>query len=118
MESGFQSEGVIFDREGVLKRLMGDKDLLEVVLESFFADIPGRIEELQQAVGKMDSENIVLISHVIKGAAGNVGAVSVSDIARHMEDNARKGVIDNIENLFQKLRSEYTLFVKEVKNQK
>lgn len=110
MERNFQEGNVVFDREGLLKRLMGDNELVGVVLDSFLSDIPDRIELLRQAVNEKDLPNIILQSHVIKGAAGNVGAVSVSNIARIMESDAREEKGDDMEGLIEKLEMEFEVF--------
>lgn len=68
-----------------LSRLtMGDRDLELEVLKMFLAQIPHYIEMMKSA--KTDDE-IYVASHTIKGAASNVGAFKLADLARSAEQS-------------------------------
>ncbi len=72
-----------------LSRLtMGDKELELDVLKMFLAQIPNYIDMIKSAE---TSDQIYIASHTIKGAASNVGAFNLSDMARNAEES---GVFD------------------------
>ena len=81
-------EGVVFDRTTLIDRLMGDRAVAQTILEGFLEDIPGRMTELRGAVERGDSLVTRRLAHTIKGAAVNVGAFALEDVAQRMEDFA------------------------------
>jgi len=76
---------VIFDKDGVLKRLMGDEDLVAEILKAFLGDMPGQVSSLEAALDSKDMEAVRRIGHTIKGASANIGAINVTDIAFTIE---------------------------------
>ncbi len=69
-----------------LSRLtMGDRDLELEVLKMFLAQIPNYIEMIKSA--KTEQE-IYVASHTIKGAASNVGAFKLAELARNAEKHS------------------------------
>lgn len=70
-----------------LSRLtMGDKDLEMDVLKMFLAQIPNYLEKIKLA---QTDDEIYVISHTLKGAASNVGAFNLADIARNAEQSGQ-----------------------------
>ena len=68
-----------------LSRLtMGDRDLELEVLKMFLAQIPSYLELIKSADSK---EEIYNAAHTVKGAAANVGAFPLADLARNAEEN-------------------------------
>jgi len=80
-----------------LSRLtMGDKDLELDVLKMFLAQIPNYIEMMKTA---QSSDEIYVAAHTIKGAASNVGAFSLAQMARDAEQNQRFAIQDTLDEL-------------------
>jgi len=75
----------IFDKEGALKRLMGDEDLVAEILTAYLGDMPGQLSSLETALENKDMEAVRRIGHTVKGASANIGAIKVSDIAFAVE---------------------------------
>ncbi len=63
---------------------MGDRDLELEVLKMFLAQMPSYLQMIKSA--KTDDE-IYNAAHTIKGAAGNVGAFALADLARNAEES-------------------------------
>ncbi|MBN2725170.1 MAG: PAS domain S-box protein [Deltaproteobacteria bacterium] len=80
-----ETSPVIFDEKGLMKRLMGDVILRNLVLETFVEDIPGKIMELKEACSDREYSDIKRIAHLIKGAGLNVGALSLAETAYDIE---------------------------------
>lgn len=74
-----------FDWDGLLHRLMGDEDLAKEIIGDFIEQIPDRLHAVKKA---LNNQNLLLIhreAHIIKGASGNVGALTLQEIAQQIE---------------------------------
>ncbi len=84
----------IFDRDGALKRLMGDEDLFKTVSEAFLEDIPGLIKALRESLERGDASTSERQAHSIKGASAGVGGERLRKVAFDMERDAKSGNLD------------------------
>jgi HPt (histidine-containing phosphotransfer) domain-containing protein len=82
---------VIFDRDGFLKRIMGDVDLARTLADAFLGDMPAQIEQLKTAIATGDIRLAGRQAHRIKGAASNVGGMALQRVAFSMELAAKTG---------------------------
>ena len=101
----------VFDKEGLLARLMGDEELAAEILAGLLDDIPCQIANLKDALEKQDAASFHRIAHTIKGAAGNTGATALERAARTAEEAAMQGSLASgpehimeIEECFSKLK--------------
>jgi HPt (histidine-containing phosphotransfer) domain-containing protein len=78
----------------MLDRLMYDEDLVATVIEEFLTEMPQHIEALRRAVELKDMQGAERKSHLIKGAAANVGGDELRAVAFKMERAAKGGEID------------------------
>lgn len=83
--------GTVFDREGLVARLMGDEDLAQRIIGGFVGDMPRQIALLAQAVNNLDSKAVRLVAHSIKGAAASVGGLEIREMAWKLEQTGRAG---------------------------
>ncbi len=81
----------IWDRAGMMDRLMGDEDLAEKVLQGFLMDIPEQIAVLMRFLEAGDASGTRRQAHTIKGASANVGGERLVAVAFEMEKAARDG---------------------------
>ena len=65
---------MVFNEEGLLKRLMGDKKLAQIILDGFLKDMPVQMEKLKDRLVEGEPPGIRKQAHTIKGAAASVGA--------------------------------------------
>ena len=89
-------ETPVFDRAGMLTRLMDDEDLARTVVESFLEDIPRQIESLRSYLAAGDAEGALRQAHTIKGASANVGGESLRAAALEMEKAAKAGDLADV----------------------
>lgn len=89
----------VFDLEGFLKRIGGDMEIAEAVVDGFLSDIPQRFSKLSQAMAVKDPKGVRQHAHAIHGAAVNIGARHLGEILRTMEEEARMGNLNSIESL-------------------
>ncbi len=91
MRPAAKVEPAVFDRAGVLNRLMDDTDLARVVLQGFLGDLPRQIEALRTCLLAGDAPGVVRAAHTIQGASANVGGDALRAVALLLEEAARGG---------------------------
>lgn len=102
----------VFDRGGLLSRLGGKTELIGKFVALFRTGMDGNLSKLLVAAENRDTEGIRLNAHTIKGAAGNIGAPRVQDIASRIEKAGREERLDEALALFPSLNGEYEAFVR------
>ena len=78
-------EDRVFVREILLERLMGDTQLADIVITGFLKDIPFQLDEIKRNIDERKPEKAGMLSHKVKGAAGNIASPSLQGIAGEME---------------------------------
>ncbi|MDE1885785.1 MAG: response regulator [Xanthomonadaceae bacterium] len=73
--------------------VMGDEftDLVRVYLE----DTPKSIALLEKAAGSADNQGLIAPAHSLKSTSANLGALSLSELAKRLEHGARAGDLGN-----------------------
>jgi HPt (histidine-containing phosphotransfer) domain-containing protein len=79
------------DMAGAMARFDGDLPLYRELLQEFLSELPERIRLIEEASTRRDGERLREIAHCIRGAAGTLGADTVSAIARAIEENGSAG---------------------------
>jgi len=105
-----QKEYEIFDRKELLDRMNGDEELVKELLELFLNNAPLQIEVLKQAFNERNLDLLIYQVHTIKGASGNMGAKLLVDTSVAIEIRARKGHMEEIPCLIEKLEEEFEKF--------
>jgi len=67
-------------------------ELIELFIDTGFADF----HKIQEAMARSDSDQVMRSAHTIKGAAGNLGLMDVSETAKIIEENANNNQLDNL----------------------
>ncbi len=92
---GHEPEAV-FDRAGMLGRLMEDENLARRVAAGYLEDIPLQIKVLREYLQSGDVANAERQAHTIKGASATVGGEALREVAFDMEKAARAGDLDAV----------------------
>ncbi|QKW58470.1 hybrid sensor histidine kinase/response regulator [Stenotrophomonas sp. NA06056] len=66
-------------------------DAAAQIVAVFLEDAPQLVQQLQQAAQGNDIERLQALSHSLKSSSANVGALSLSAVARRIEHEARSG---------------------------
>ncbi|WP_265949600.1 EAL domain-containing protein [Dechloromonas sp. A34] len=90
-----------------LREFLGDS--ISEAIRPFLEDMPGYLFELEGAIAIGNADTIRKVAHVIKGAAGNLGAVAMANAARAMEQHAEAGTLSDSSELLLRLRTEFAL---------
>ena len=89
--SSIKSQIPVFDKAGMLDRLMDDQDLARMIVEGFLKDIPLQITALQGYLETGDATGTERQAHSIKGASANVGGERLRAVAFEIEKTAMTG---------------------------
>jgi PAS domain S-box-containing protein len=81
----------VFDRAGMLARLMGDEELARIVVGGFFTDIPLQLEALNGYLHGGDEAGALRQLHSIKGASAQLGGEALRAVAIEMETAGKDG---------------------------
>ncbi len=79
------------------------RELIELFVDTGAADF----QTIQDALAGGSSEQVMRAAHTIKGAAGNLGLMDVSEIAKSIEDCAIKNQLDSIGPAIEILRTQF-----------
>ena len=93
-----QTDRPVWDRAGMLERLMGDQALAQAVLQGFVTDMPRQMQALREMLAAGDLEGATRKAHTIKGAAAAVGGEVVRATAAAMEAAGRSGDLHTMRN--------------------
>jgi len=105
--SAQEPEDMVFDKAGMMRRLMDDEELAITITKGFLDDLPGRIEELKGHLGAGDALGVKHVTHSIKGAAANLGGNALSALAADMEKKAKAGELEAVTDSLPELEKQF-----------
>ena len=105
-----QPEGIVFDLNTLLRRLMGDKELAATVIHGFIEDIPLQLKQLRACVDNADASGLRLQAHTLKGSTATVEAKAMHTIALEMERAAAACQFDRCCELLPLVAEEFERF--------
>jgi signal transduction histidine kinase/DNA-binding response OmpR family regulator len=99
----------VFDRAGMLARMMGDETLAAAVVDGFLEGMPGEIEALRRHVAAGDAPAARRQAHSIKGASANVGGEALRAVAFAAEEAGQAGDLEAMMAHVPDLESQFAL---------
>jgi diguanylate cyclase (GGDEF)-like protein len=90
-----------------LRDILGSS--ISEAIQPFLEDMPRYLKELESAIAAGEAGIIRQVAHVIKGAASNLGAVTLAGVARDMEQQAEAGALGESSEGLLRLRTEYAV---------
>ncbi len=108
---------LIFDRAGMITRLMDDEKLARTVVEGFIEDIPLQIEALRGYLETGDAASAERQAHTIKGASANVGGERLRAAALEMEIAGKAGDMNAINACLVELETQFDLLSQAMKKE-
>jgi len=97
----------VFDKTALLNRIGGDEDICQEIIGIFLQDMPGQIEFLENTINKNNPALVDRQAHTLRGASGNVGAVSLQDAAMHLEEAGKKGDLSRAAEMLNTIKKEF-----------
>jgi len=107
VDQAFETDAPVFDKPGMMRRLMDDIDLAQTVTTGFLEDIPLQIERLKGYLDDNDIDGAQRLAHTIKGASANVSGESVRELTLEMENAAKAGELDSIKASIPELETRF-----------
>jgi PAS domain S-box-containing protein len=104
----------VFDREDLMRRIGCDENILEEILHGFIDDYSAHLEKLQQAVFDQNTDSTYRLVHLMKGAAANMSANPLQELASRMETLLLTGESGHAAALIQQIRKEFEDFKSQV----
>jgi HPt (histidine-containing phosphotransfer) domain-containing protein len=80
--------GSVFDRAGLLERSLGDERLAGAILAVFLAEASEAVRALHNASERGNLGWAAEIAYTLRGAAGNVGAPLIGEVAERLRSAA------------------------------
>jgi two-component system, sensor histidine kinase and response regulator len=103
----------IFDAADLVERLGGREEMVARFLAMFTVATAGYLKALRQAVESGDLEQTRIQSHTIKGAAANISAWRMRELADALEALSREGAHEGAVDLLQGLEKGFSEFCRE-----
>lgn len=100
----------VFNEDELLDRLMDDRQLEQVILEAFLAEMPSQILALKQYIWQRDAENARFQAHSMRGASANLAAHALRDVFLEVESFAQRGDLVGMAACISRMESEYRRF--------
>jgi PAS domain S-box-containing protein len=110
-----EPEMPVFDKTGLMARLMGDEDLAKRLLQVFLEDIPRQIEALRGYLEAGNAPNAMRQSHSIKGASASVGGEALRAVSFEIENACKNGDLDAAKACLAKLEAQFASLQEAVK---
>jgi two-component system sensor histidine kinase/response regulator len=105
----------IWDKAGMLARLMNNCDLVKKILEVYFRDLPLQIQTLKARVEAGDLVGAERQAHPIKEASANVGGEQLRALAIEIEKSFRSKNLTDIDKRMSELEMQFELLKEEVR---
>jgi HPt (histidine-containing phosphotransfer) domain-containing protein len=77
----------------LLEMTGGDMSFVNELVETYLDDGHRQVEALRDAAARGASEDLVRPAHSLKSSSSNVGALALGELARDLEEAARRGVV-------------------------
>jgi signal transduction histidine kinase/HPt (histidine-containing phosphotransfer) domain-containing protein len=102
-----EGQSEMLNMRDALKRMGGDRTMLEVLHRQFLKHAPERMKALDEAAAETRLKEVAVISHSLKSVFGSIGADACSEIAAELETVADSGDGPNVGPVFQRLQESF-----------
>ena len=99
----------VFDRSGLMERLMDDEELARMVIAGFLEDIPVQIQAWKEYLDKDDAAGAHRQAHTIKGASAKIGGEALRELAFEMEKKGKEGDLTGVRSRMGALERQFKL---------
>lgn len=96
-----RGQEILLDRKRALEHVQGDEEFLNEIYQIFLEEIPGRVEQFQEALRGGDIDAVIGLAHSLKGVSLTIGAISCHKTAERLEMAARDGDEKRVREIFE-----------------
>ena len=104
----------VFDKEGALDRVAGDKGFLFELFEIALEDSKDRIKKIESAIDSNNFKELAEAAHALKSAMGNVGAMTCHASCYALEVLGKNSSIAGAKEELENLHTQMALFKKQI----
>lgn len=87
------------------------RELIELFIDTGKSDF----QKIQEGMANSDADQVMRSAHTIKGAAGNLGLIDVSETAKMIEEDANNNKLDGLDTTVDMLKAQFEV-IKEFTN--
>ncbi len=103
---GAPNDGTVLDTQALLRRVDGDPALLTEIVGLYRGDSASLLTEIRDALASGAVESLERMAHRLKGSLATLGAEAAAEVARKLEQAARRADPAEAAALFEALRQE------------
>jgi len=107
-ESSAARSAASLDREGLLARVEGDRDLLRELVAIFAEEAPLQLSAIRAAVWKGDAAAVAWAAHALAGCASNIGGLTVAELSGRLEQQGAANRLEGARELYERLAAALT----------
>jgi len=103
---------------GLLDSVGGDREFLQELVETFFADSPDQFDALRTSLAGGDAETFRRAAHSMKSNSASFGAMALSALFKQLEEigksgdlSAAGGLLSEADSAYQQAAGELTAFL-------
>ncbi|AAM05416.1 TPA: PAS domain-containing protein [Methanosarcina acetivorans] len=100
-------EDQVFNLEEVLERTEGDEVLLKEMVKIFLGMAPELLDSINSALRKGEAEALRENAHILKSAAGSIGANRVFRVAYYLEQVGRRDRMELASDKFEEIKARF-----------
>ena len=104
----------VLDMDRLIEVYEEDLDGMLELFDLMLKNNTAQLAKLEHAVQEHDLEGVRAAAHAMKGSVGNVGGIELFKLARDIEDLARDGTWDGLEEMVQKARPAFNRLRREI----
>ncbi|BBB30279.1 ATP-binding protein [Neptunomonas japonica] len=82
-----------------ISNISPDDSIVHQIISLFFDKTPELMENIKKSINENDAESLFLFSHSLKSSAANIGAESLSGIAKRLEHLGRENLVHEASEL-------------------
>ncbi|MDJ0533056.1 MAG: ATP-binding protein [Xenococcaceae cyanobacterium MO_207.B15] len=92
-----------------LRQLVGAKapEMLTKIINQYLEDAPGKVSAIAEALKSQDIEALRKASHSLRSSSANLGAISLAEYCKNLENIARAGEMPENPETITELETEY-----------
>lgn len=95
---------VILDINKGIEQVGGDVDTYRELLGDFIAELPKRLQTVEQFFTGGDFVGLSRAAHNLNGIAANLGALQLSEYARKLDKQSSEGYTESVHHLLQEIQ--------------
>src|SRR5689334_15009028 len=99
-----RSEGEVFDLEGTMQRLGGNRTLLADLIQLYVEDSPPLLDRIDMGVKALRCDDVRRAAHSLRGLAANFGAAMLAGPLYRLEEAASQGHLEDASTLALQIR--------------